>query len=53
VSEQLLVPDVIPNVWLANVPFVVAARIWMNPGLLPNTIEPRPQPAMPYEAPLA
>ena len=35
-------------VWLPAVPFVVEARTWMKPGFEPNTIEPRPQPAVPY-----
>ena len=47
-GPQFEVPVVMPKVWLPNVPFVVAARIWTAPGWLPNTSEPRPQPATPY-----
>jgi len=47
VSLQLLVPEVIPKVWLAEVPLVVAAKIWMIPVLLPKTMDPSPQPAVP------
>ena len=47
VSVQLLVPLVIPNVWLPNVPFVVAASTGRP---LPKKTEPSPQPARPYFA---
>jgi hypothetical protein len=30
-STQFEVPELIPNVWDPNVPFVVAARIWTAP----------------------
>src|SRR5262249_37502309 len=48
VSVQFEVPDEMPNVWVPNRPFVVAARIWIAPGFASNAIDPRPQPAIPY-----
>ena len=47
VLAQFDVPDVMPNVWLPAMPFVVAAKTWMMPGESPNTREPIPQPAAP------
>src|SRR4051812_31746597 len=52
VLSQFDVPVVMANVWLPDVPLVVAAKIWTMPGLLPKRIEPRPQPAVPYLAPV-
>ena len=46
-DAQFDVPDVMPNVWLAKVPLVVAARICGAAPLSLNTSEPRPQPAIP------
>jgi hypothetical protein len=47
-ETQFDVPDVMPKVWLADVPLVVAARICAS-GVFtgPNTSEPRPHPAIP------
>jgi hypothetical protein len=50
VSTQFEVPEVMPKVWLLNDPLVVEANTWMKPGFDPKTIDPRPQPAVPYLA---
>src|SRR4051812_23928184 len=46
-SPQFDVPEVIPNVCVPKVPFVVAARTWIIPAWSPKIIEPRPHPAVP------
>ena len=49
-SVQLLVPELMPKVWLPKIPLVVAASTCMMPVCFPKSIDPRPQPAMPYPA---
>jgi hypothetical protein len=50
-ESQLDVPELMANVWFADVPFVVAAKIWVNPESGEKMRLPRPHPAGPYLGP--